>query len=370
MTPDLARDALWPSNSRSTTAAAMLLLPSKQPRLVLPADRGRGAREVARALHDGSAATARMRRAAVQTAAWVGFRSQDLPSPPLFEAVLSHLPPGDYVYGVHFGPPRANRKPVMAIANRDGEVVAFAKVGVDTLTDDLVSCEAAALGSLPAMSSVDAPRVVATGQLDGHPYSVMTPVAHSDRRVADAKGLVARAQVEVATANAGTGGIKEYAERTVSAWQARGEPAAAQSWALAAVPRLPQGAWHGDWRRTNMSLHDNCVSLWDWERFDSGVPLGYDALHLHLTETARSVDDLSDLPRKVHESAAALLQPFGYTSADDVDLVVFGYLLELASRYLDDDQLGAGARLGDVQRWLLPYVRRGLGLSGSGEAGA
>jgi hypothetical protein len=45
--------------------------------------------------------------------------------------------------------------------------------------------------------------------------------------------------------------------------------------------------------------------------------------------------------------------------------VVFGYLLELASRYLDDDQLGAGARLGDVQRWLLPYVRRGLGEAGA-----
>jgi hypothetical protein len=218
------------------------------------------------------------------------------------------------------------------------------------------------------MSSVEAPRVVASGELDGHPYTVMTPVAHAGRRVADSNGLLARAQVEVAKANggaAGAGDINDYAERVVLAWKVRGEPDVAQRWALAAGPRLQAGAWHGDWRRTNMSIHDNRVSLWDWERFDTGVPLGYDALHLHLTEVARSVDDLTALPGKVHESAAALLQPFGHTSADDVDLVVFGYLLELASRYLDDDQLGAGARLGDVQRWLLPYVRRGLGEAGA-----
>jgi hypothetical protein len=58
------------------------------------------------------------------------------------------------------------------------------------------------------------------------------------------------------------------------------------------------------------------------------------------------------------ENAPRLLRPFGVTARDDVELTVGAYLLELAGRYLDDDQAGAGARLGDVGDWLLPTLNQ------------
>ena len=106
-----------------------------------------------------------------------------------------------------------------------------------------------------------------------------------------------------------------------------------------------------------MSSSPRGCSVWDWERFTRGVPLGYDALHLFLTTRQSSVRDLSSLPDDVRENAPRLLRPFGITRRDDSDLVTTGYLLELAGRYLDDDQEQAGARLGAVSEWLLPHVR-------------
>ena len=51
----------------------------------------------------------------------------------------------------------------------------------------------------------------------------------------------------------------------------------------------------------------------------------------------------------------ALLAPFGL---DPADAAAVGrlYLVELAARYLLDGQAAAGARLGRVERWLLPAL--------------
>ena len=42
---------------------------------------------------------------------------------------------------------------------------------------------------------------------------------------------------------------------------------------------LSWGAWHGDWTPWNMALAGDRVLLWDWERFETGVPAGLDPLH-------------------------------------------------------------------------------------------
>ena len=39
------------------------------------------------------------------------------------------------------------------------------------------------------------------------------------------------------------------------------------------------GSWHGDWAPWNMGYRDDIVQLWDWERFSSPVPIGFDAIH-------------------------------------------------------------------------------------------
>jgi hypothetical protein len=130
----------------------------------------------------------------------------------------------------------------------------------------------------------------------------------------------------------------------------------ARRWAVdAASAGLRWGSWHGDWRRTNMDAGPSGCSVWDWERFDTGVLAGYDALHLFLTDRA-PVTRLDTLPAAVHEQAPRLLQPFGQPT-QAAGLVATGYLLELAGRYLDDQQSAAGARLGAVEEWLLPHLR-------------
>ena len=45
---------------------------------------------------------------------------------------------------------------------------------------------------------------------------------------------------------------------------------------------LAFGSWHGDWTRTNVAPHGHSVLAWDWERFGTGVPVGFDALHYDL----------------------------------------------------------------------------------------
>ena len=39
------------------------------------------------------------------------------------------------------------------------------------------------------------------------------------------------------------------------------------------------GGWHGDWGRWNMGMDGGVLQLWDWERYDTEVPIGFDALH-------------------------------------------------------------------------------------------
>ena len=49
--------------------------------------------------------------------------------------------------------------------------------------------------------------------------------------------------------------------------------------ALRGRPRVTFGGWHGDWGRWNMGMGDGVLQLWDWERYDPEVPVGFDGLH-------------------------------------------------------------------------------------------
>ena len=131
----------------------------------------------------------------------------------------------------------------------------------------------------------------------------------------------------------------------------------AQTWVeQAKTTPMTWGSWHGDWRRTNMAVGASGCSVWDWERFATGVPVGYDALHLFLMSRSSSVHDLTSLPADLFDNAERLLRPFGVSGRAESELTAAGYLLELAGRYLDDNQSRTGARLGSVGDWLLPFL--------------
>lgn len=357
---------------------SFLILPSvEQPRLVVPTRPYRAAGVILNALRDKSSISARARTFAVRAALATGARGTRLADPDLVAVAVRCLPDGQYVYGVHLGPPRANRKPVLVLATTHGELVAFVKWGVDPLTDRLVRNEAAALEAVADLTATRVPRLLAIGDHRSHPYVIQSPVPTDGPSREDTAAVVA-AQVEVATIGRGSVDVTAALEALTERWRQRRSAASesepevgafaelAQSW----VERVKQtpiawGSWHGDWRQTNMAVSTSKCSVWDWERFATGVPVGYDALHLFLMSHASSVDDLTSLPVDLFDNAERLLRPFDVTGREAAEVTTAGYLLELAGRYLDDNQAEAGARLGAVGEWLLPYLSTKLTRHGS-----
>jgi hypothetical protein len=129
---------------------------------------------------------------------------------------------------------------------------------------------------------------------------------------------------------------------------------------------LAFGSWHGDWTRTNVAPHGNSVLAWDWERFGTGIPVGFDALHYDLQSsvTVRHRPPEQAVRRTVAD-AERILAPFGIGDAEHrgqlSTLTTALYLAELAARYLRDRQDEAGARMGDLERWMLPGLAAAAG---------
>jgi len=117
------------------------------------------------------------------------------------------------------------------------------------------------------------------------------------------------------------------------------------------------GAWHGDWSPWNMVNLADALLVWDWERFATGVPLGFDALHHELQRRIQATADARDAVEATVHTAAELLVPFG-VSAPGRAVTALLYLVDLAARYLTDRQAEAGARLGVLGTWLLPVLIR------------
>src|SRR5205823_2021204 len=111
------------------------------------------------------------------------------------------------------------------------------------------------------------------------------------------------------------------AEAASLAWlQSAGRSALLQSLdtiaATGLCTSLTFGAWHGDWSPWNMASTTGGLLVWDWERFGSGVPRGFDALHYWLqSEVGPQHRDPLAAATDCLEHAAALLAPFGIDSA-------------------------------------------------------
>ena len=134
---------------------------------------------------------------------------------------------------------------------------------------------------------------------------------------------------------------------------------------------LPFGSWHGDWTRTNVAPHGDSVLAWDWERFGTDVPVGFDALHYDLMSSITVRHRPPDQAvRGTVAAAERLLAPFGADGSSSGGsprhhtpgtLIAALYLAELAARYLRDRQDEAGAALGDPESWMLPGLTAAIG---------
>ena len=101
----------------------------------------------------------------------------------------------------------------------------------------------------------------------------------------------------------------------------------------------------------------DALLVWDWERFATGVPVGFDAVHHDLQKRIQSTGDARAAVEQTVKRSAELLAPFAVAPAVR-ELTALIYLVDLATRYLTDRQAEAGARLGVLGTWLLPVLIR------------
>jgi hypothetical protein len=379
----------WAGSPRGVRAYA--LLPSAaDPRLAVPLRPRAAAAAVARGQSAPGSTRAAARAWLMAVAFRTGTASLLLPGRRLvhdggaagLDRHLSDLLGRTVHLGIRVGPPRANRKPVLQVVDADGRLLAYAKLGTNPLTDRLVEAETATLGRLVAtdLGELVVPTVLHAGRWQGHPLLVLAPLAVGRARAADspdgrARLVGAMTSVLRTGVQAGDLGLCALGElgwwqRTCAAVDALPDTAAAARLAmvrdrLAESGRriLPSGAWHGDWNPGNFSVRPGAVLVWDWERYETGVPAGFDALHLQLSSAlaggVQPGQSAATAAQRLLADGARSTAPFGVDPADAA-LVAALYLWGLGVRYAADDQDGAGAAVGRLDQWLLPALEGAL----------
>lgn len=189
---------------------------------------------------------------------------------------------------------RPNLKPVLQIMNPDGRVLAYAKIGWNDLTKDLVRNEARSLrawGSAPPRH-LEVPRLIHEGEWNGSAITVLSPNPHRLFRRGRRNALPS---ADIFGEVASLGGT-ELSPLVASPYWARlkeridGIPMTeALSDSLRSIlsrleashggEELRFGSCHGDWAPWNMSLSGGKLFVWDWERCARPTPVGTDAVH-------------------------------------------------------------------------------------------
>jgi hypothetical protein len=275
----------------------------------------------------------------------------------------------DLTVSMYLGPARANRKPVLQLLAPGGEPAGFAKIGVNPLTRGLVRAERDALARLGAarLTRLTVPRVLHYDTWHGLEVLVLSalpawlapgrlPAPRLVGAMIELAGVAGLRQEPLAASRylgrlAGRLAAIDHTQERVVLGQALDVLAA-----RAGQQTLTLGSWHGDWSPWNMASTAGGLMVWDWERFATGVPLGFDALHHRLqTEVATARSDPRAAAQRCLERAPAHLAPFGL-SVTQARLTAILYLTDLATRYLADRQAQAGARLGAPRTWLIPAI--------------
>jgi hypothetical protein len=360
-----------------------LLLPTaRRPRLLVPRGR-RAATGALRGYGVGRGRSARWQAAGLALGMATGLAPLvlrdrvrivgDGGGTPSIESHLAEVLGREVRLSMYLGAPRANRKPVLQVLSPEGRTLAYVKVGVDPLTCRLVRDEAAALQTLGTaeLRRATVPAALHSSRWNDLELLVQSPLPVGGSRARPTWDQVVAAQVEVAAIGrhpAGPlAGSAYWTSLTERIDALPGTPAAGVLADLRTgiekrfgeVP-LSLGAWHGDWTPWNTALAGDQLLVWDWERFASPVPIGFDAVHWRLqSDLVNRLADPSESVRRSLASAATVLEPFGVT-ADQARVTAICYFAELATRYLADRQVEAGARLGDVGGWLLPAIDAAL----------
>ncbi|GAB2599271.1 hypothetical protein Aab01nite_75560 [Paractinoplanes abujensis] len=365
--------------SPGTPIAEYMVVPdARRPKLLVPSTSRRVAAAAVRRYAEPQSRSAKLKREAVVAAVRTGassvlLRDRIRVTGPFSHSIDGHLSEAlgrELSVSVHIGPARANRKPVLQLIGPDGDTFGFGKLGTGPLTQALVRAETAALTSLAhsGLTKLVIPRVLHAGQWRGLEVLVQSALPVWLPRAPLSRRRLVAAMLDIAgccgyTTGALSGSAYWHDLRARLAEVGdRPEGVGLAAAAELLVQRageivLRYGAWHGDWAPWNMANIADGLLVWDWERFASGVPLGFDAVHHELQRRIQSTGDAKDAVEATVRRSAELLAPFG-VPVDGREATALLYLVDLATRYLTDRQAEAGARLGVLGTWLLPVLIR------------
>ncbi|MGI9609378.1 MAG: hypothetical protein ACR2NL_03690, partial [Acidimicrobiia bacterium] len=269
---------------------------------------------------------------------------------------------------VAFGPPRPNQKPIVTVMDEAAEIVAYAKLGWNSATRDLVVHEANFLTEAAdsPMDGISIPRPLHLGQWRDVAVSVAASVESarfSAWRAPLAEDFAAVANLACQPYEARWEASPHRARIESALAEATWTGAAAEAGALAeavAVITNDQvfrfGRWHGDWTPWNTGTQKHRLVLWDWERPATDVPVGLDVIH---NEFQPLFSDQSNSAHDALQTALAkgsqTLRALGIPPAMHRDLGLI-YLLELLARFIPHAEADADGAAVTVDR-----LTRGLG---------
>lgn len=277
----------------------------------------------------------------------------------------------DVRVGVLLGTRRANQKPVLQVFGLDGSVLGYAKLGHNDLTASLVRREARALDRVGALlpHSFHTPRVLHHSRWSGLEVLLLSGLTTTGRPITHSALLSATR--EVAGLEGTTIGVLAssgyWSRRREAVEQLSEAPEHARLRAAVDALELRHGAdpvtlggWHGDWGAWNMGMAaDGALQVWDWERYDPEVPLGFDALHFAAQRVRPGQREERRQEAAFLDAAPQLLEELGVRPACR-ELTLRLYLAEMAVRYLDAQRHGTTPALRRRTSWVLSLLEQRL----------
>jgi hypothetical protein len=344
---------------RSEAVREFLVVPNHgPPRLLLPAAHRRAAARIVAGVNTGVGARGRLLRIALAGASLVGAMDRWAPRRLLIDAAGSDLT-GETIEGelrrvtgedltvtFSLGTARANQKPVLTALGSSGRARFFVKIGHNPLTKSLVAREAESLRTVSGQptSTFTAPRCVHHGSWNDVDLLVMTALPSARLVGWQTAKLPLPAMRDVARLGeiriAGLQGSDFWRDLSSlegilpSPGRDELEHALAVTRDIHGWTAVRLASWHGDWTPDNMARHRRQLLLWDWERFQVGVPLGFDVAH-YCFQATRYKRDWAAARAVLDTQLPATLRDFG-VPADQVQLTIVLYLATIAARYLHD----------------------------------
>jgi len=364
-----------PARSHQDGIAEFAVVPHlRSPRLLVPAH---DARAAARALWRFNAATSARETwgrtalaAAVRGAGPLPFRDRIVVHGSPGRSLTEHLSElfGERVsFSLGIGNARVNRKPVLQLFGEQGRSLAFAKVGDSAQGKADVRAEAASLEVLGGCSwrTLSTPRLLHHGTWAGMDVLAMSTLPTSPwHRPGHQWQLPSQSMAELADVF-----VEEPRPLHMLPWIERQRAIAAgltdarlaEEHAQAVDEALDRsdelvwevGAWHGDWTPWNMARHRHRVQLWDWERFERGVPRGLDPFHYCVNAVTRRDGTSPETIIRGLELAGASRHERSTRTHQLAAL----YLLAAAGRYLPLTAAAAGQHIAGRARATLDALR-------------